>query len=85
MVTNLRFADGRKPGFIDRADSWFLFPLSAIRFIEVPLGTMSPADERLALPAGTVMVEPDDDDEDGRFSLDELDDEEDLLRRIREA
>ena len=36
VVTNVRFVDGRKPGFIDRVESWFIYPLSAIRFIELP-------------------------------------------------
>lgn len=36
VCTNLRFVDGRRPGFIDRSESWFIFPLVTVRFIEIP-------------------------------------------------
>jgi hypothetical protein len=87
-ITNLRYVDGRKPTFIDHADSWFLYPLSGLRFIEIPATAMAGSDLP-ALPAGETVeqdgaeAEPDD--------LDDLEDpeearqSEELLRRMRDA
>ena len=35
VCTNLRSIDGRKPVFIERTDSRFIFPYQHIRFVEV--------------------------------------------------
>jgi len=36
ICTNLRHPNGRRPVFVDRADSVFVFPYAQIRFVEVP-------------------------------------------------
>lgn len=87
-ITNLRYVDGRKPTFIDHADSWFLYPLSGLRFIEIPAAAIAGSDLP-ALPSGEPVV-----DADLTIDADELDDvedpdearlAEDLLRRMRDA
>lgn len=87
-ITNLRYVDGRKPTFIDHADSWFLYPLSGLRFIEIPAVAMAGSDLP-ALPSGEPVV-----DVDLAIDPDELDDvegpeearlAEELLRRMRDA
>ncbi|MFN8620516.1 MAG: hypothetical protein U0869_20900 [Chloroflexota bacterium] len=52
-VTNLRFLDGRKPGFIDHQESWFLYPIGRVSFIEIPPGAME-ASDMPALPSGAL-------------------------------
>lgn len=79
VVTNLRFVDGRKPGFIDHTESWFLYPLAAIRFIELPADALdAPDGGHLPLPAGE-LPGPDD----AAYAQAEAD-ADDLLRRVRE-
>ncbi len=76
VCTNLRMLDGKKPTFIERTDSWFLIPLSRVRFVEMPAGAggeMPGDEERLGIGAGPDEEEP------------ELELDEDLLRRIRET
>ena len=77
LCTNLRLMNGKKPHFIDETDSWFLIPLDQIRFVELRgAGISRPASRAAATPAAA-PAEADD-------GLDlELD--EDLLRRVREA
>jgi hypothetical protein len=84
LVTNLRYVDGRKPTFIDHPDSWFLFPVSVIRFVEIPASAIAEAIEYPALPAGEPVEEQDDDD-DPLADLDESIFGEELLRKIAEA
>ncbi len=87
-ITNLRYVDGRRPTFIDHADSWFLYPLSGLRFIEIPATAMAGSDLP-ALPSGELAegMAPDVEPED----LDEVEDAEEarhaeeLLARMREA
>ena len=87
-ITNLRYVDGRRPSFIDHPDSWFLYPLSGLRFIEIPAGALAGSDLP-ALPAGaggakTTQAAAAED-------LDDLEDPEEarhaeeLLRRMRQA
>ena len=77
VCTNVRMLDGRKPIFIDRIDSIFVFPYLNVRFIEILQDRQEagPADAEAAKPAGEA---PADEDED-------LEIDEDFLRRIREA
>jgi hypothetical protein len=87
VITRLRFVDGRKPTFIDHDDSWFVFPLANLRFIEIPAEAITgESDEPRGLPSGepqpVQLVAGD------RLDLEEADDAlagDDLLRRIREA
>jgi hypothetical protein len=77
VCTNIRTLDGRKPIFVDQGDSTFFFPYLNVRFIEIlpDRQDVAPAEEgapRAAAPA------PGGDDED-------LEIDEDFLRRIREA
>ena len=74
VCTNLRTTSGKRPTFVDRVDSWFLFPLVHVRFVEMPPDSLA-AEEFPALEPG-----------DGRpAETDELEVDEDFLRRIREA
>ena len=41
ICTNIRTADGKRPTFIEKADSWFLIPMATVRFLEVPRGAMA--------------------------------------------
>ena len=72
ICTNLRTIDGKKPVFIDFANSTFAFPMAAIRFIEVL--RMGEDGERLAVIASEESAETED-----------LEIDEDFLRRVREA
>lgn len=90
-VTNLRFVDGRKPGFIDHTDSWFLYPLVHIRFIEIPADAMAGSDLP-ALPSGEPVADVVDDHiaalDEEEFDIDDPEEAahaEELLRRMREA
>lgn len=72
VCTNLRTIDGKKPVFIDFATSTFVFPMSAIRFVEV-LHVREEGDS--SSPAiSDQPAEPED-----------LEIDEDFLRRVREA
>ena len=82
VCTNVRGLDGKKPVFIDRADSAFVFPYLHVRFIEIPAGAATGLGDgpgETVEPAvvggtnGTAELDGDD----------ELD--EDFLRRIREV
>ena len=72
ICTNLRTIDGKKPVFIDHATSIFQFPMAAVRFVEV-LRTGGDGDQ-FAVVASDEPAEPED-----------LEIDEDFLRRVREA
>jgi hypothetical protein len=79
VCTNIRMLDGKKPVFVDHTESVFVFPYGTIRFIELMPGSTEalatvPDDEAI----GADEAAGDDADED--LELDE-----DFLRRIREA
>jgi len=69
VCLNVRTLDNKRPKFIDRRDSTFIFPLNSIRFVEI----YSEADGG-ALEEGKAEAEPE-----------ELEIDEDFLRRVREA
>lgn len=77
LCTNLRTLNGKRPVFADHVESVFVFPLIHLRFVEIPPGTMDDiAGAPPALPAGAEpSAEPDP----------ELEIDEELLRRVREA
>ena len=72
VCTNPRSVDGKKPVFIDYTNSTFVFPMSAIRFVEV-LRAREEGDEL------TPMVS------DQPAEAEDLEIDEDFLRRVREA
>ncbi len=74
ICTNVRSLDGKKPVFIDFADSTFVFPMASIRFVEVPTG-VADSDRTRAAEAAKQAAEDSDD----------LEIDEDFLRRVREA
>lgn len=85
LCTNVRTLDGKKPVFVDRANSVFVFPYQTIRFLEMPASVADvPASASDGvLPAGAPGGSP-------AEATDEVDDQdleldEDFLRRIREA
>ena len=73
VCTNVRTIDGKRPVFIDYSSSTFVFPMAMVRFVEI----LRPgADgERLA-PVGAQSQADESDD---------LEIDEDFLRRVREA
>lgn len=72
VCTNPRSKDGKKPVFIDFASSTFVFPMAAIRFVEVL--RLGQEGEELSPVASNAPAEPED-----------LEIDEDFLRRVREA
>ena len=77
LCTNVRTMAGTRPVFIDRIDSVFFFPYRNIRFVEIMPGSDANAvTEAPAIAAETAPTpEPEED----------LEIDEDFLRRIREA
>jgi hypothetical protein len=91
ICTNLRTMDGKRPFFVDSSASTFVFPLVHLRFVEIPAavavaphrGETAPgeaagavATPAPALPAGVPTGAP--------AEIDDLELDEDLLRRVRE-
>jgi len=79
VCTNVRMLDGKKPVFVDRSNSVFVFPYLHVRFIEIMAGTATgyettPDESQVAAEAATRAAAEED------LELDE-----DFLRRIREA
>lgn len=72
LCTNPRTIDGKKPVFIDYAASTFVFPMAAIRFVEV--FRLNEDGEQLSPVISNAPAEPED-----------LEIDEDFLRRVREA
>ena len=86
-LTNLRSPDGKRPVFVDDMKSVFLFPYHRVSFVEIPPQALAgtefsdaePLPENALVPVGAVSSGPvaaDDDD---------LEIDEDFLRRIREV
>ena len=83
VCTNLRSMNGKRPVFADSIDSVFIFPVSQIRFVEIPPGADgAPEGPRKRGPAHTAATN-------GAGAASEtdsdLDLDEDFLRRVREA
>jgi hypothetical protein len=74
LCTNVRTLDGKRPVFIDFSDSTFVIPMASIRFVEIPTGVEQAERDR----AAALAAEPADEGED-------LEIDEDFLRRVREA
>jgi len=69
VCTNVLTLDLKRPKYIDRGGSTFVFPLNSIRFVEVYSTSEGGAAEE-----GPLEVEPED-----------LEIDEEFLRRVREA
>ena len=81
ICTNIRMLDGKKPVFIDHADSVFVFPYLAIRFVELRAGTVPGLSEAPVTPTEVAVTNGvHDDGADLDLELDE-----DFLRRVRDA
>jgi hypothetical protein len=72
LLTNLRTLSGGRPVFIDDSAATFFFPYRFIRFLEIPRSTSGPAEDATSAPAAEGTDE-------------DLDLDEDFLRRIREV
>ena len=72
ICTNIRMKDGKKPQFIDYAESVFVFPMAAVRFVEI---LKTDAEGQRLQPAATEQPAESED----------LEIDEDFLRRVREA
>jgi hypothetical protein len=66
VCTNVKTIDGKRPIFIDRSDSTFVFPYASIRFVEIPSGKGGHREAEAEEP-------------------EELEIDEDFLRRVRDA
>jgi hypothetical protein len=73
ICRNARTIDGKRPAYIDRPDSTFAFPYASLRFVEVYASADAGAG-RVDEPQSREPSEPD-----------ELEIDEDFLRRVREA
>jgi hypothetical protein len=74
ICTNVRSLDGKRPVFIDYTDSTFVFPMASVRFVEIPTGAGEGERARAAAAAADSAEEAED-----------LEIDEDFLRRVREA
>ena len=74
VCTNVRTIDGKRPVFVDYSNSTFVFPMAMIRFVEVPQ-----AGAEQERTAGLVALP------DAPEDSEDLDIDEDFLRRVREA
>jgi hypothetical protein len=77
VCTNVRMLDGRKPIFIDSIDSTFFFPYLNVRFLEIltERGQGAPGGGETSEPVSAAPAAEDED----------LEIDEDFLRRIRDA
>ena len=83
LCTNLRMLDGKRPVFIDDITAVFFFPYVHVRFVEIPprslIGTDLEVPVEVAVLAGPAPSDEATEDEE------DLEIDEDFLRRIREA
>ena len=81
--TNMRTLDGKRPVFIDDIKAVFFFPYEHVRFVEIParslIGTELEAPEEVAVAAVAAAPATESLDDDN------LEIDEDFLRRIREV
>jgi hypothetical protein len=76
ICTNVRTIDGKRPVFVDFSDSMFVFPMASVRFVEVPTGADDTERGRAAAAAAAAETAAENED---------LEIDEDFLRRVREA
>ena len=75
ICTNVHTIDGKRPVFIDFSSSTFVIPMAAIRFVEIPTGVEET--DRAAAVAAAAAESADE--------AEDLEIDEDFLRRVREA
>jgi hypothetical protein len=73
VCTNGKGVDGKRPVFIDFATSTFVFPMAMVRFVEIPRET---DESERGMPSLAAV---------GAEDTDDLEIDEDFLRRVREA
>lgn len=80
LCTNLRTLDGKRPIFVDRSDSTFVFPYLHIRFLEI-------RPDRSAAPLGAAGAGAGEtrDDPGSPAEAENLEIDEEFLRRVRDA
>jgi hypothetical protein len=84
VCTNLRDMNGKRPIFVDDIASYFVFPLTFVRFVEIPpaslrdAGTMTEVEYQLADANSGEPIAPE-----GAADA-ELEIDEDFLRRVRD-
>jgi hypothetical protein len=83
LCTNMRTTDGKRPTFIEDGQSWFVIPLSVVRFIEMPADALESAGGLSSLTGGELVAGA---AQATSASEDELDYEPDeaFLQRIRD-
>ena len=74
VCTNVKTIDGKRPVFIDFSSSTFVFPVTMLRFLEIP---QEAAEANATRP---ILAGAGEDDE-----AEDLEIDEDFLRRVREA
>jgi hypothetical protein len=84
-LTNLRTLDGKKPIFIDDTHGVFLFPYHRVSFVEIPPQSAAGTDLGDALPVPVAVGGPIQLPAEATVEDDELEIDEDFLRRIREV
>jgi hypothetical protein len=90
--TNLRTMNGKRPVFVDDSASIFFFPYLHVRFVEIPPGAISDVDPARALTADAdhppryrAAPVPAEDEQPEPAIDQDLEIDEDFLRRVREA
>lgn len=74
VCTNVKTVDGKRPVFIDFSTSTFVFPMAMVRFVEIPQEADEAERDR---PRASAAAESED--------VEDLEIDEDFLRRVREA
>ena len=73
VCTNVKTVDGKRPVFIDFSTSTFVFPMAMVRFVEIPRAV----DEADRAAPSAIGADAEDSED--------LEIDEDFLRRVREA
>ncbi len=82
--TNLRTLDGKRPVFIDDPNSFFFFAYEHVRFVEILPGSLGENADK-PIPIGARTRGGDDANGNGALPDEDLEIDEDFLRRIREV
>ncbi len=79
LCTNLRTLSGKRPVFVDDSASVFFFPYAHIRFLEIRPGSDGSPASHAEADVAPSAPEP------ANGETDDLEIDEDFLRRVREA